>query len=170
MKKPIEDGGGHRGIVIEDGGPLFERFIGGDADGPSLVALADDLKKQVCAGLVDGHIPEFIEGKELRFEEGFKFGLEVARVLRGQQGIDQIDGGDPPDGIALVAGAIAERQGEMRFAQADTAKEKYVALLGKPVEVEEVLDLGAIDLLGPGPIEIVERFDKGEPGGLNATL
>jgi hypothetical protein len=62
---------------------------------------------------------------------------------RGQQGIDQIDGGDPPDGIALVAGAIGERQGEMRFAQADTAKEKYVALLGKPVEVEEVLDLGA---------------------------
>ena len=58
----------------------------------------------------------------------------------------------------------------MRFAQADTAKEKYVALLGKPVEVEEVLDLGAIDLLGPGPIEVVERFDKGEPGGLKAAL
>jgi hypothetical protein len=40
MKKPIEDGGGHRGIVIEDGCPLFERFVGGDAEGPSLIALA----------------------------------------------------------------------------------------------------------------------------------
>jgi hypothetical protein len=43
-------------------------------------------------------------------------------------------------------------------------------MLGQPVEMEEVLDLGTIDLLGPGPIEVVERFDKGEPGGLEATL
>ena len=108
MKEAVEDGGGHGGIVIEDGGPLFERFVGGDADGPPFVTLADDLEQQVGAGLVNGHIPEFIEGQELGFQEGFEFGLEAVRVLRGEEGIDQIDGGDPPDGIALVAGVIAE--------------------------------------------------------------
>jgi hypothetical protein len=40
MKETIEDGGGHGGIVVEDGGPLFKRFVGGETDGPALIALA----------------------------------------------------------------------------------------------------------------------------------
>lgn len=36
--------------------------------------------------------------------------------------------------------------------------------------MEDVLDLGAIDLFGPGPIKIIAGFNKGEPGILNAVL
>ena len=61
MKEAVEDGGGHGGIVIEDRGPLFEGFIGGETEGPPLIASTDNLEKQVGAGLVDGHIAEFIE-------------------------------------------------------------------------------------------------------------
>ena len=61
MKKPVENGGGHGGIVIEDGGPLFKGFVGGQADGPPLIASADDLEQEISASLVDGHIAEFIE-------------------------------------------------------------------------------------------------------------
>ena len=106
----------------------------------------------------------------MRFEAGFEFGLETVGVLCGQQGVDQINGGDPTNGVSLVAGAIGERQGQMGFAQSNTAEEEHVAVLGKPVEVEEMLNLGAIDLFGPGPIEVVEGFNKGEPGGLEAAL
>ena len=69
-----------------------------------------------------------------------------------------------------MAGVRGERQGQVGFAQAHCAQKEDVAMLGQPVEMEEVLDLGTIDLFGPGPIEVVEGFDKGEPGGLEATL
>ena len=36
------------------------------------------------------------------------------------------------------------------------------------LEAEEVLDLEAVDLLGPVPAEGVEGFDDGEAGGLDA--
>lgn len=36
--------------------------------------------------------------------------------------------------------------------------------------MEDVLDLGAIDLFGPGPIKIIDGFNKGETGVLNAVL
>ena len=61
MKKPVENGGGHSGIVIEDRGPLFERFISGQTDGSTFIASADDLEKQIGASFVDRHIPELIE-------------------------------------------------------------------------------------------------------------
>ena len=32
MKKAIEDGGGNGAIAVEDSGPLFEGFVGGDDD------------------------------------------------------------------------------------------------------------------------------------------
>ena len=38
MQEPIEDSRGHGGIVIEDGGPLFKGFVGGQADGSALIA------------------------------------------------------------------------------------------------------------------------------------
>ena len=40
MQEPIEDSRGHGGIVIEEGGPLFKGFVGGQADGSALIAFA----------------------------------------------------------------------------------------------------------------------------------
>ena len=91
-------------------------------------------------------------------------------MLGGQQGVDQIDGGDPTDAVSPMASVRGERQGQMSFAQAHSTQKEDVSMLGQPVEMEKVLDLGAIDLFGPGPIEVIEGFDKGEPGGLEATL
>jgi hypothetical protein len=54
MKKSIEDGRGNSAIAVEDRGPLFEGFIGGNDDGTAFVSLADDLEKQVGSALVDG--------------------------------------------------------------------------------------------------------------------
>ena len=106
----------------------------------------------------------------MRLKEGFEFDLEAVGVLGGQEGVDQIHRGDPTDRVSPMAGVRGERQGQMSFAQAHSTQKEDVAMLGQPVEMEEMLDLGAIDLFGPGPIEIVEGFHKGEPGGLEAAL
>lgn len=36
--------------------------------------------------------------------------------------------------------------------------------------MEDMLDLGAIDLFWPGPIEVIDGFNKGETGIFNAPL
>ena len=60
-KKSIEDGGGNSAIAVEDRGPLFEGFIGGNYDGTAFVSLTDDLEKQVGSALVDGQIPYLVQ-------------------------------------------------------------------------------------------------------------
>ena len=47
VKEAIEDDGGNGAIAVEDRGPLFKGFVGGDDDRTAFVALADDLEEQV---------------------------------------------------------------------------------------------------------------------------
>lgn len=41
---------------------------------------------------------------------------------------------------------------------------------GKPVETEEILDLGMVDLLGPGPVEVGQGLEAAQPGFAQAAL
>jgi hypothetical protein len=61
VEKAVEDGGGNGAVAVEDWGPLLEGFVGGEHDGAALVALADDLEKEVSAALVDGKIAELVQ-------------------------------------------------------------------------------------------------------------
>jgi hypothetical protein len=56
VEQAVQNCGGDAGIVVEDGGSLLERLVGGDDEGTALVALADDLEEQVGAGFVEGQV------------------------------------------------------------------------------------------------------------------
>ena len=58
----------------------------------------------------------------------------------------------------------------MRFAQPHAAQKHPVGFVREKGQAEEVLHLGAIDFLGPAPVELVEGFDAGETSGGNAAL
>jgi hypothetical protein len=45
----------------------------------------------------------------------------------------------------------------MRFPEPDTTEEHDVGPGFDEAEAEEVLDLGAVDLLGPAPLELLQR-------------
>jgi len=128
MEDTVKDGGGECCIIIKYGSPLFERFIGRDADSATLVAFTDDLEEQIGSGFIDGHVAKFVYGEKLWFEEGFDFGFEPVGALGGQECIDQINCGDPADGIAFLASVIAHGEGKMGFAEADAAEEKDIAV------------------------------------------
>ncbi len=128
------------------------------------------MEEQIGSGFIDGHVAKLIDGEELRFEEGLDFGFEPVGALGGQEGIDQINGSDPADGIALLAGVMAQSKGQVGFTEADVAEEEDITVLRKPVQMEDMLDLGAIDLFWPGPIKIIYGFNKRETGVLNAAL
>ena len=58
----------------------------------------------------------------------------------------------------------------MRFSHTDGTQEDDVAFVGQELQAEEVLDLEAIDFLGPIPAELFERFQHREAGGFDAQL
>ena len=64
--------------------------------------------------------------------------------------------------MVLLAGGVTQGGGEMGFAEADQAEEDDVGFVFDELEAEEVLDLEAVDFLGPVPAEGVEGFDERE--------
>ena len=106
MEEPIENGGSEGGIVIEDTGPLFERLVCGENNGAMFIALADDLKEEVGAGLIDGEVAEFINDQETWREELFKLRFEAVGGLSGGESVDDIDGDGKEHGFAHETGSM----------------------------------------------------------------
>src|SRR6201982_4221630 len=117
MKKAIEDSGGNGGVAVEDRGPLFEGFVGGDDDGTAFVSLADDLEKQVGSALIYGQVPDLVQNKQCRREIAFELGFERPLSLSGTQGIDCVDGVGKQDAVAVLTSSISQSGSEMGFAQ-----------------------------------------------------
>ena len=61
VKEAIKDGGGDGAIAVEDSGPLFKGFVGGDDDRTAFVALTDDLEEQVGSALIDGQVADLVQ-------------------------------------------------------------------------------------------------------------
>ena len=88
VKEAVEDGGGDSAVAVEDSRPLLEGFVGSEHDGAALVALADELEKEVSAALVDGKIAGLVKDQNGRGEVFAQFGFEGAFVLSGREGAD----------------------------------------------------------------------------------
>ena len=58
----------------------------------------------------------------------------------------------------------------MGFSESGPSHENDVGLVLEKGETEEVLHMGAIDLFGPGPVELFEGFKDGEARRLDAAL
>ncbi len=58
----------------------------------------------------------------------------------------------------------------MGFAQPDGSKKDDVGLLRQELQTEEVLNLEAIDFLGPIPMELLQGFENRKARSLDAQL
>ena len=96
--------------------------------------------------------------------------FQSALFLGGGEFVDDIDGIGKADGVTGLAGGIAQGAGQMAFAQADGAQEDDVGPVADKVQPEEVLHGQAVDFLGPVPAELLQGFDHGEAGLLDAAL
>ena len=92
------------------------------------------------------------------------------RGLGGQQGVDHFHGGDQERRVAGWAGGVAQGEGQMRFAQAATAHEDHVGVGFQERQAEAVPHLGAVDFLGPAPVELAEGLEHGKAGGGDGAL
>ena len=121
VEEAVEHGGGNGGVAVEDGGPLFEGFVGGQDDGAAFVAGTDDLEEQIGSALVDGQVADFVEDEQRGVGVFAQFCFEGAFGLGGVQGVDDVDGVGEEDTNALLAGGVAERGGEVGFAETNGA-------------------------------------------------
>jgi hypothetical protein len=90
--------------------------------------------------------------------------------LRGGQRIDDVDGRGEEHGVAADAGGMAESDGDVRFTEADGTNKHDVGVGCDEVQAEQVLDLRTVDLLWPGPLEVLHRLEDGEAGVLDAPV
>ena len=86
VEQAVEDGGGNGGVAVEDGGPLFEGFVGGQDDGTAFVAGADDLEEEIGSALVDGEVADFVEDKQRGGGVFAQLGFEGAFVSERRGG------------------------------------------------------------------------------------
>jgi hypothetical protein len=91
MKETVEHGGGNGAIAVKDCRPLLEGFVGSDDDRALLVALADDLEKQIGPALIYREISDLIEYKDCRSKITFEFGFEDPFGLSGTKGVNDVD-------------------------------------------------------------------------------
>ena len=168
VEQPVEDGGSQGGVVVEDFGPFSIDAIGRDYGCAALVPLADDLEQQVGAGFVDGEVSELVEQQHAWFDVAVEALLEPVGGLGGGQRVDDVDGAGEEHRVAFLAGAQAERDGQVRFPKADSTDEDDVAGLFDELQPEQVHHLLAVDLFRPGPVEGIKGFLDGEAGEADA--
>ncbi len=111
MQQPVQDGRGNGAVIVENAGPLFERFVGRQHDGAAFVALADDLEEQIGAVLIDGQVADLVQNQNFRAEVFFEFVFEVAPFVSGAQLVDHVDSVSEENRVALQASGVAQRGG-----------------------------------------------------------
>ena len=82
VQQPVEDGRGECAVVVEDAGPVLEGPVRREDHGALLIAMADDLKKQIRSVLVDGQVSQFIEDQEFGFEILFRIYSGGGEIIR----------------------------------------------------------------------------------------
>lgn len=170
VQEAVQDGGSEGGVVVENLGPGFIGLVGGEDDGASFVALADDLEEEIGTGFVDGQISEFVDDEYGRAQEFLEFDGESVGDLSGGEGVDDFDGSDKAYGVSCDTCGVPQGRGKMGLTQPHSAQENDVGPGFDKAESEEILDLGTVDFPGPTPLELFQSFEGGKAGGVDAAL
>jgi len=126
--------------------------------------------RQSAPNLSIALVAQFVDAQQLGFDVGGQRPLEAARGLGGGQCVDDVDGAGKQHRVPALACRVAQCGHQMALAQAGAGDKNDVGALGDEVQVEEVLDLWAVDLGGPVPVELVDGLEHREAGLIDAAL
>ena len=93
----------------------------------------------------------------------------MTRGLGRAEAVDDVDGGGEEHAMALETGGVAQRAGQMGFADSGGSEQHDVGVILEEAELEEVLDLHAIDLFGRGPVPAGHGFKDWKARGGQAS-
>ena len=115
MQETIQQSGSHGGVTSEDSGPILEGDVGSDDDRAALVAFGDDLKEELCASLVQGQVPQFVDQQNFWAPVMLDLPGELATGFGGAKPVNHVNGGGKQHAMAAQAGCIAQGDGQMAF-------------------------------------------------------
>src|ERR1700728_2430346 len=162
--EPIEQRGRHLGIA-EHGGPLAEAEIGGDDDAGALVELAQQMEEQGPAGGAERQVAKLVEDDEIGVSEPGRDLARFALKLLLFESVDEFDGGEEPDALAVMLdGLAADRGGEMRLPRAGAADQDDIMGVSQELAAVELTRERLVDLAAgeveAGEIAIVREASR----------
>jgi hypothetical protein len=113
MGEPVEQGSGHLGIA-EHAGPFAEAQIGGDGDTGAFVELAQQVEQQGTARRAERQVSQLVKDDEVEAQQALGKLTSLVQHLFLFQCVDQIDGGDESDLLAMMLDRLnAKRCGDV---------------------------------------------------------
>jgi len=158
----VEEGPGET-LGAEDLGPFIERQVARDDDRALLVALAEDLEEQLCAGLGERDEAKLVDDEEPAGGDLLLQALEPPFVTGLEQLVDQRRCGREADGEALLAGRQAEAEGDVRLAGPAVSGCDDVLLAVDVFAASQLLDEHLVERGDGGEVEGVEALHGREP-------
>ena len=135
MGEAVEECCCHLGVT-EYTGPFTEAEIGRDDDAGLLVEPREQVEQERPARGAEGQVAKFVEDDEVKLGQPVSQLPCLVHGLFLLEGIDQVDGGEEPDLLAVVLDRLdAERGGNVGLARARSADEhNIVGACNDPVE------------------------------------
>jgi hypothetical protein len=156
--------------VREDGRPVTEGQVGGEHETAFFVAARDDLEEQVGGAGVVGQISDLVDHEEPAGSVVVEAPRQGAGGLLATEIQQELGGGGEEYVGAGEHGGVGDVLGNHCFAQALRRDEDDIARLGQELEPQDGVDGGAIDALGPGPVEVAHGGESAEAVARQAAL
>jgi hypothetical protein len=169
VHEAIDEGDGTAG-VREDGRPVAEWQVCGEHETAFFVTAGDDLEEEIGGARVVGEMPDLVDqeqtaggvvGEAPRKGAGGLLSTEVEQELGGG-GEEHVGAGED--------GGVRDVLGNHRFAQALRRDQHDIARVNEGVEPEHGLDGGAVDPLGPGPVEVAHGGEAADAAAGETAL
>jgi hypothetical protein len=163
VQQAVQDGGGdHR--IAEQLLPVAEALVGCDDGRVFLVAVGDELKKQIRLFAVHRQVTDLIDHHQGRGQIGFGSGLALIEFAH-----QRVHGGEI-DLEAMVAGLDGQGYGQMGFANARRSQKDDVFLLADKIQVEQAHHLFFVEFGVEAEVVFLDGFGHRKPGGLHGGL
>ena len=130
VQEAIEDRRGEH-LVAEDGAPLRDDLVGRDEQAAALVATGDELEEEMRAAPLERQVAELVDDEQLRLCEEARALGELALGLGLRERREERRRAGEEDRVAGLDDGAAERDREVRLADAGRAEEQHVLRAGR---------------------------------------
>jgi hypothetical protein len=144
VQQPIEDRRRHDWIG-EHRSPLGDAPVRRDQHGAGLIAPADQLQEQMRRVGLERQVTEFIDDQQFCLGVAEQLLIEPLFAVRLGEAGDQCHRRRELDAVAGEDRFLAERDGEMRLADARRPEQQHVLAVGDPARGRQVAHLPRVD-------------------------
>ena len=128
------------------------------------VPAGDDLEEEVGVAVVVVEVSDLVDGEELRSGEATQPPSKGCVGVLGGEFVEHVRGGGESGGEAVEDAVVEEVLHQHGLADTVRPDQDDVGGVVDEGEREQLLDEGAVDALGPGPVEVGDGLEGADTG------